>query len=87
MADHLKTGQIDPAFKWHSKTRPFHFRTQIDHLNIGINRISDVHCSSESKIILELSDLDNQQQVRVSLDREEFRQFLDKLNMYHLHYF
>ena len=51
---------------------------------IGIHEAEN---SSESKIILELSDLDNQQQVRVSLDREEFRQFLYKLNMYHLHYF
>lgn len=42
---------------------------------------------SESKIIIQLSDVDEQKQVRVSMDREEFRQFLDKLNMYHVHYF
>lgn len=41
----------------------------------------------ERKIILQLSDVDEQKQVRVSMDREEFRLFLDKLNMYHLHYF
>jgi hypothetical protein len=42
---------------------------------------------SESKIILQLSDVDNQQQVRVSMDREEFHQFMTKLKEYYLHYF
>jgi|APGre2960657404_1045060.scaffolds.fasta_scaffold126592_3 hypothetical protein len=50
---------------------------------IGIN---DNH-KSEPKIIIQLSDIDNQQQVRVSMDREEFYQFTDKLKEYYLHYF
>ena len=51
---------------------------------IGIHEAEN---SSESKIILELSDLDNQQQVRVSLDGEELRKFMIDLNEYRLHYF
>ena len=43
--------------------------------------------SLECKLILQLSDVDEQKQIRVSMDREEFRQFLNKLNMYHVHYF
>jgi hypothetical protein len=31
-------------FCYHLKTEPFHFRTQIDHLNTGVVRILDVHC-------------------------------------------
>ena len=50
---------------------------------IGIN---DNH-KSEPKIIIQLSDIDNQQQVRVSMDREDFYQFMDKLKEYYLHYF
>ena len=41
----------------------------------------------ESKIIIQFSDLDNQQQVRVSLDGEELRKFMIDLNEYRLHYF
>jgi hypothetical protein len=50
---------------------------------IGIN---DNH-KSDPKIIIQLSDIDNQQQVRVSMNREEFYQFTDKLKEYYLHYF
>ena len=41
----------------------------------------------ESKIIIQFSDLDNQQQVRVSLNSEELRKFMIDLNEYRLHYF
>ena len=50
---------------------------------IGINDNN----KSDPKIIMQLSDIDNQQQVRVSMDREEFYQFTDKLKEYYLHYF
>ncbi len=50
---------------------------------IGINDNN----KSDPKIIIQLSDIDNQQQVRVSMDREEFYQFTDKLKEYYLHYF
>ena len=50
---------------------------------IGIN---DNH-KSEPKIIIQLSDLDEQKQIRVSMNREEFYQFTDKLKEYYLHYF
>lgn len=49
--------------------------------------ILEAEKSLECKLILQLSDVDEQKQIRVSMDREEFRQFLDKLNMYHVHYF
>ena len=49
--------------------------------------ILEAEKSLDCKIILQLSDVDEQKQIRVSMDREEFRQFLDKLNMYHVHYF
>ena len=51
--------------------------------SIGINDNN----KSEPKIIIQLSDIDNQQQVRVSMDREDFYQFMDKLKEYYLHYF
>ena len=41
----------------------------------------------ESKIIIQFSDLDNQQQVRVPLNGEELRKFMIDLNEYRLHYF
>ncbi len=50
---------------------------------IGIN---DNH-KSDPKIIIQLSDLDEQKQIRVSMDREDFYQFMDKLKEYYLHYF
>ena len=50
---------------------------------IGIN---DNH-KSDPKIIIQLSNLDEQKQVRVSMNREEFYQFTDKLKEYYLHYF
>ena len=50
---------------------------------IGINDNN----KSDPKIIIQLSDIDNQQQVRVSMNREEFYQFTDKLKEYYLHYF
>ena len=50
---------------------------------IGINDNN----KSDPKIIMQLSDIDNQQQVRVSMDREDFYQFMDKLKEYYLHYF
>ena len=50
---------------------------------IGIND----NDKSDPKIIIQLSDLDEQKQVRVSMDREEFYQFTDKLKEYYLHYF
>ena len=49
--------------------------------------ILEAEKSLDCKIILQLCDVDEQKQIRVSMDREEFRQFLDKLNMYHVHYF
>lgn len=42
---------------------------------------------SDPKIIIQLSDLDEQKQIRVSMNREEFYQFTDKLKEYYLHYF
>ena len=50
---------------------------------IGINDNN----KSEPKIIIQLSDLDEQKQIRVSMNREEFYQFTDKLKEYYLHYF
>ena len=50
---------------------------------IGINDNN----KSDPKIIIQLSDIDNQQQVRVSMDREELHQFMTKLKEYYLHYF
>ena len=50
---------------------------------IGINDNN----KSDPKIIIQLSDLDEQKQVRVSMNREEFYQFTDKLKEYYLHYF
>jgi hypothetical protein len=50
---------------------------------IGINDNN----KSDPKIIIQLSDLDEQKQIRVSMNREEFYQFTDKLKEYYLHYF
>jgi len=50
---------------------------------VGINDNN----KSDPKIIIQLSDLDEQKQIRVSMNREEFYQFTDKLKEYYLHYF
>ena len=50
---------------------------------IGINDNNKL----DPKIIIQLSDIDEQKQVRVSMNREEFYQFTDKLKEYYLHYF
>ena len=43
--------------------------------------------SLDCKIILQLSDVDEQKQIRVSMDGEELHQFMTKLKEYYLHYF
>jgi hypothetical protein len=50
---------------------------------IGIN---DNH-KSDPKIIIQLSDIDEQKQVRVSMNQEELEGFMSKLKEYYLHYF
>jgi hypothetical protein len=43
LTDHLKTGQVFPVFRCHLNTRPFDFRTQINHLNtrlVGIQVVT-----------------------------------------------
>ena len=49
--------------------------------------ILEAENSLDCKIILQLSDVDEQKQIRVSMNREEFYQFTDKLKEYYLHYF
>ena len=49
--------------------------------------ILEAEKSLECKLILQLSDVDEQKQIRVSMDREDFYQFMDKLKEYYLHYF
>jgi hypothetical protein len=41
--DYWKTGHIFLIFKWHSKTRQFGFRKQIDHSKSRLVRLSDGH--------------------------------------------
>jgi len=50
---------------------------------IGINDNN----KSDPKIIIQLSDVDEQKQIRVSMDGEELYQFMTKLREYYLHYF
>ena len=50
---------------------------------IGINDNN----KSDPKIIIQLSDLDEQKKVRVSMNQEEFEAFMTKLKEYYLHYF
>jgi hypothetical protein len=40
----LKTGHICPVLKWYLITRPFNFRTNINHSKTELARYSDVHC-------------------------------------------
>jgi len=42
---------------------------------------------SDSRIIIQFSDVDEQQKVRVSMNQEEFEAFMTKLKEYYLHYF
>ena len=49
--------------------------------------ILEAEKSLECKIILQLSDVDEQKQIRVSMDGEELHQFMIKLREYYLHYF
>ena len=49
--------------------------------------ILEAEKSLECKLILQLSDVDEQKQIRVSMDREELHQFMTKLREYYLHYF
>lgn len=49
--------------------------------------ILEAEKSLECKLILQLSDVDEQKQIRVSMDREELHQFIIKLREYYLHYF
>ena len=49
--------------------------------------ILEAEKSLECKLILQLSDVDEQKQIRVSMDGEELHQFMIKLREYYLHYF
>ena len=49
--------------------------------------ILEAENSLDCKIILQLSDVDEQKQIRVSMDGEELHQFMLKLREYYLHYF
>jgi hypothetical protein len=42
----LKTGQVCPVLRCHLNTRPFDFRTQINHLHTGLAQYSDGNCRS-----------------------------------------
>ena len=45
--NHSKTGPFSPVFEYHSNTGPFDDRTQISHLNTGLVRYSDGHCTTK----------------------------------------
>jgi hypothetical protein len=47
---HLKTGQICPVFRCHSKSEPFDLRTSLDHSKTGLVRYSDVCCTVTIRI-------------------------------------
>lgn len=51
---------------------------------IGINQCEN---ESESTIFMQFTHVQLQTQIRVAMDREQFRQFVEKINMCHVHYF
>ena len=46
---------------------------------IGVNQVKN---KSEFKIIIQFTNLDEQEQVRIAFNREEIREFVNKLNDY-----